>query len=125
MALQLHLRLALSFSEVEEREGLVWISRARMAESRSLMVEELPCIDVPPERLILVLGAGEDVRDVLTFGRSETREPAADGGGFGDPFRDDARLLEVDLTGGSCRASGLSERARVFANCVSWRLPDI
>ena len=96
-----------------------------MAESRSLIVDELPCIDVPPERLILVLGAGEEVREVLTSGRSEISEPAADGGGFGDAVRDDARLLEVDLTVGSCRASGLSERARVFAKCGSWRLPDI
>lgn len=97
-----------------------------MAESRSLIVDELPCMEVPPERVIFVFeGAGEEVRDVLTLGRSEIREPAAEGGGFGTGFRDDARLLDGDLTVGSCRASALSERARVLARCGSWRLPEM
>lgn len=90
------------------------------------MVVELPCIDVPPEMLILVFGAGEEVRDVLTLGRSEMREPAAEGGGFGDGFREDVFALEAGT--GSWRASGLSERARVFDNGGSWRareLPDM
>ena len=56
-----------------------------MAESRSVRVVDAPCIDVPPERLILVLGAGDDVREeVRTFGRSEMSSPAADGGGLGE-----------------------------------------
>lgn len=79
-----------------------------------MIVEELPCIDIPPETLILVFdGAGEEVRD-FKFGRSDIREPAAEGGGFGDAFREDVEMLEDDI--GSWRASGLSERARVFAN---------
>lgn len=46
-----------------EREGFVWTSRARMAESRSARAVEGACIEGPPEILTLVLGAGEEVLD--------------------------------------------------------------
>lgn len=46
-----------------EREGFVWISRVRMAESRSARAVEGACIEGPPEILTLVLGAGEEVLD--------------------------------------------------------------
>jgi hypothetical protein len=79
--------------------GLVCSSRALIAESRSARVVEAPCMGVPPEREILVLveagvlvpepEAGEAVRDGLrdvvrerTLGRSEIRDPAAEGGGL-------------------------------------------
>ena len=63
---------------------------------------EAPCIDVPPDRAILVFAeAGEDVREEVvllrTLGRSEIRDPAAEGGGLGDAFRDAG--LEVDVVG--------------------------
>ena len=120
MAWQLQRRLAVSAGVVEERAGLVWISRARIAESRSLRAVEAPCIGIPPDRLILVLGAGEGVRDeVLTLGTSEIREPAADGGGLGDGFRDDEMDDEEGM--GSWRASGASERASALAKGGSFR----
>lgn len=123
MAWQLHRRLAVSAAVVVESAGLVWISKARIAESRSFIAVEAPCIGVPPDRLTLVLGAGEEVRDeVLTLGRSEIREPAADGGGLGDGFREDA--LDDEVGTGSWRASGVSVRASALAKGGSfrWRL---
>lgn len=62
------------------REGLVWTSRARMAESwgsvsggrmgregglctRSWRVVEAPCMEAPPETSIFVFGAGDEVRE--------------------------------------------------------------
>lgn len=98
VARQSHFRAALSAAE-GEREGFVWSSRARMAESRSERAVEAPCMGVPPERAIFVFEgglAGEEVREgwgdgfweglrevVRTFGRSEIREPAAEGGFWG------------------------------------------
>ncbi len=72
-------------------------------------------MEAPPGTLILVFGAGEEVREALrepecTFGRSEIRGPAAEGGGLDD-------LVEVGL--GSCRASGWSESANVLARADS------
>lgn len=52
---------------------------------------EAPCIDEPPEMAIVVLGAGDEVREgpfelgrevVRTLGRSEMRGPEAEGGGL-------------------------------------------
>ena len=70
-------------------------------------------MEAPPGTLILVFGAGEDVREVLrepvcTLGRSDIRGPAAEGGGL-DDF--------VGM--GSCCASGWSESANVLARAVS------
>jgi hypothetical protein len=65
-------------------DGLVWISRERMAESSSVRAVEAPCMGVPPVIFILVFGAGEEVREagaLLEVGfRSDMRWPAADGG---------------------------------------------
>ena len=96
-----------------ERDGLVWSSRVRMAESRSASAVEGACIEGPPERLTVVLGAGDAVLEdgwervrEWTLGRSEIRGPDAEEGGLG---------IEAVVVVGSCRASGLSERAKVFA----------
>ena len=93
-----------------------------MAESRSARALEAPCIGVPPERLTVVLGVGEDVRELWalrTLGRSESRGPEAEGGGLGDAVRD---VVGVEVVGlGSWRAAGLSDRARVFARGCSLR----
>ena len=83
MAMQLQRRLELS---CEERLGFVWISRARMAESKSLIIEDAPCMEVPPDILILALAftAGDAVLDAFREGiASDISRPAADGGGFG------------------------------------------
>lgn len=123
MAWQLQRRLAVSAAVVLERVGLDWISRVRMAESRSLRAVEAPCMGIPPDKLTLALGAGEEVRDdVLTLGRSEIREPAADGGSLGDGFREDAMDDEVGI--GTWRASGVLLRASALARGGSfrWRL---
>ena len=69
---------------------------------------------LPPTMLILALGAGdevlEDVREPKrTLGRSDMRCPDAEGGGL-------AAGVEVAGTAfGDWRASGWSERAKVFA----------
>ena len=69
---------------------------------------------LPPTMLILALGAGdevlEDVREPnRTLGRSDMRCPDAEGGGL-------AAGVEVAGTAfGDWRASGWSERAKVFA----------
>ena len=81
--------------------------------TRSSKVVDAPCMDAPPGTLILVFGAGEEVREVLrepvcTLGRSEIKGPAAEGGGL-NGF--------VDM--GSCRASGWSESANVLARAGS------
>ena len=59
-------------------EGFVWTSRARIAESRSWMVLDAPCIDCPPVMFILVFVAGDAVLEELrecdedrTLGRSD------------------------------------------------------
>ena len=72
-------------------------------------------MEAPPGTLILVFGAGEEVREVLrepvcTLGRSEIKGPAAEGGGL-DGFVEDPL--------GSCRASGCSESANVFVRAGS------
>lgn len=63
--MQLHLRFASSEAEaeVEDKVGLVCNSKLRMAESRSERAVEAPCIAVPPERVTLALGAGDEVRE--------------------------------------------------------------
>jgi hypothetical protein len=67
----------------------VLISSVLIAESSSERTFDAPCIDVPPVILTFVLGAGEDVRellrdeDVLFDLKSEINEPAAEGGGLG------------------------------------------
>ena len=83
-----------------------------MAESRSVRVVEAPCIGVPPERAILVLGAGEAVREferdeVRTFGRSEMRGPWAEGGGFDE---------EDVVARGVWISERLESREKVFAS---------
>lgn len=66
-------------------------------------------MEAPPGTLILVLGAGEEVREPeRTLGRSEIRCPAAEGGGFADTIEDPVVVL------GNRRAPGWSESARVF-----------
>lgn len=115
VAMQLQRRLALSEGE-DVILGFVWISRVRMAESRSLIVDDWPCIGVPPDRFTFVFGPGEDVRLEGDL-KSEIRRPAADGGGFGDASRDEV----VDAALGSCNASGLSCSARALANGDSLR----
>ena len=70
-------------------------------------------MEAPPGTLILVLGAGEEMREGVrdperTLGRSEIRCPAAEGGGFAYTVEDPVGGL------GNCRASGWSESARVF-----------
>lgn len=121
----------------EEREGLVWTSRVRMAESwhwsvgdfgerrggrtRSWRVVDAPCMELPPVTLILVFGAGEEVLEDVreperTLGRSEIRCPDADGGGL---------AVGVGFAGvpfGNWRASGWSLRAKVFARAGSGRV---
>ena len=65
------------------------ISKLRIAASNSLSTAEAPCIDVPPLILILVFGAGEEVREasreagLLLNLKSEINEPAAEGGARG------------------------------------------
>lgn len=77
---------------LEANEGLVCSSSARMAESRSMREVEAPCMGVPPERGMVVLGKGEEEREegweegreeVRTLGREDMRVPAAEGGAFG------------------------------------------
>lgn len=80
--------------------------------TKSWRVADAPCIEGPPERLILALAAGEAVREVRTLGRSEIRGPEADGGGFG-------WVAETGI--GSWRAAGLSERATALEMRASWR----
>lgn len=90
MQLQRRRRVAFSCScEFTEaaRDGFVWISRARMAESRSLSVADWPRMEVPPDRAILVLEgwallAGEAEREEGSA--SEMRVPEADGGSLRD-----------------------------------------
>ena len=95
---------------VVDREGLVWSSSVRMAESRSARVVDGACIEGPPDRFTLVFGAGEAVLEegrervlVWTLGRSDIKGPDAEGGGFV------AFVVE-----GRWRTSGFSDRARVF-----------
>ena len=76
-------------------------------------------MEAPPGTLILVFGAGEEVREVLrepvcTLGRSEIKGPAAEGGGL-DGFAEDPMC--------SCRASGCSGNANDLARAGSgWDL---
>ena len=84
-------------------------------DTRSSKVVDAPCIEAPPGTLILVFGAGEEVREVLrepvcTLGRSEIKGPAAEGGGL-DGFVEDPK--------GSRRASGCSQSANVFERAGS------
>lgn len=86
--------------------------------TRSWRVELAPCIAAPPATLTLVLGAGEEVRELVrdpvrTLERSEINGPVADGGFLGGERPD------TGAGTGSCRASGLSESARAFANAGS------
>lgn len=90
MATQLHRRSA------PERDGFVVISRDLIAASKSDRAVDAPCMGVPPVieifaagALFFELGPGVDEREVgFEFGfdlgarRSDTREPAADGGGL-------------------------------------------
>ena len=116
VALQEQARAEADWEEDKLSEGLVWSSRVRIAESRSCRVVEAPCMDAPPAILIVVLGAGEEVREdvrepVRTFGRSDIRGPEAEGGGLSDgPV----------VVFGNWRASGLFDKANVFASPGSW-----
>ncbi|ROW13981.1 hypothetical protein VPNG_04094 [Cytospora leucostoma] len=107
VATQLQRRAETSSRLEEERDGFVVTSRERMAASRSATAVEAPCMGVPPVREILVVcplllppppppppplvedGPGVELREAgpelgFCFGarRSETSEPAADGGGL-------------------------------------------
>lgn len=77
VAIQLHFRLLLSCPD--DSVGFVWISSARIADSRSVRAVDAPCIGVPPGTLTLALGFGDEFRE----GFSEMRCPAADGGSLG------------------------------------------
>ena len=121
-AMQSQRRAAFSAGVSVEREGFVWSSRVRMAESRSLRTVEAPRMEVPPAIAILVFeeawdgwGAGEEARDDLAEEMSEMRAPVAEGGSLG-VCRD-----EVPLAVGSCNASGFSCRASVLARGGSLR----
>lgn len=83
-----------------------------MAESRSMIVEDCPCIGVPPDRFTFVFGPEEGVRLLEGEFRWEIRRPAADGGAFGEASLDEV----VDAAIGSCKASGLSCSARPLAS---------
>jgi len=114
--MQLHLRFAKSAGDWDEfaKEGLVWISSDRIAESRSPSVDAAPCMFVPPVMLTLVLaGAGEDALDdfvdALVGGASmsEINGPEAEGGTlFETAFEGPPEDILGDWT-----ASGLSCRA--------------
>lgn len=61
--------------------------------TRSCKVVDAPCIEAPPGTLTLVLGAGEDVLELVcdlvrTLGKSEIKGPMADGGFFGEELPD-------------------------------------
>jgi hypothetical protein len=115
VAMQLHFRLLLSCAA--ERVGLVCISSALIADSRSESAVDAPCIGVPPATLILAalaFGLGEELRDDLV---SEMSWPAAEGGSFdaggaGDMPRDPG--VEVPDVEGFCTAAGFSERAKAL-----------
>lgn len=67
---------------------------------------DAPCIEAPPATLILVFGAGEEVREEVreperTLGRSEIKGPAADGEALEDEGVDVAGVVL-----GNWRASG-------------------
>lgn len=98
-----------------ESEGLVVISRERIAASRSATAPEAPCMGVPPVIDTLVLGAlffeeegpGVEEREVgfdvgLGFGarRSEIREPAAEGGVLLDFWLGGVDIFGVDVLEG-------------------------
>ena len=102
--------------EIGQR-GLVEGAKGR---TRSCRVVAAPCIALPPVTLILVLGAGEEFRDGVrepkrTLGRSEIRCPDAEGGSLVDGVEVAGAAL------GNWRASGWSERAKVFARVGSGR----
>lgn len=89
VAIQLHFRFSFSAAEFAvDKDGFVWISRLRMAESRSESADDAPCIAVPPEMLTLALGAGDAVLEELVEVAlgfrgdklSDMSDPAADGG---------------------------------------------
>ena len=88
--------------------------------TRSCRVVDAPCMELPPVTLILVLDAGDEVREDArepkrTFGRSEIRCPDAEGGGLA------AGVEVADTAFGNWRASGRSERAKAFARVDSGR----
>lgn len=63
------------------------MSKGRENRTRSCRVVDAPCMGLPPTMLILVLDAGEEVREDVreptrTLGRSEIRCPDAEGGGL-------------------------------------------
>jgi hypothetical protein len=87
-----------------------------MAESKSLIIEDAPCMEVPPDILILALAfrAGDAVLDAFREGiASDISGPAADGGGFGLGIG----LVEVELgcSNGTCNASDFSCNTNAFA----------
>lgn len=66
------------------------------------------------------LEAGDEEREV-GFG-SEIKRPAADGGSFGVGARDGTFELPPEDGRGSCRASGVDERAKALFCGVSFRV---
>ena len=61
--MQLHCRFASSAADEAESDGLVCISRLRIALSKSESAVEAPCMAIPPVMFTFVFGAGEAVRD--------------------------------------------------------------
>ncbi|KUI60727.1 hypothetical protein VP1G_11228 [Cytospora mali] len=123
VATQLQRRAATSSGPEEDRDGFVVISRERMAASRSATAVEAPCMGVPPVMEILVVwpvplddGPGVELREVgfdlgFCFGarRSETSEPAADGGALFDFCWCDGgvEILGVDVLDGTLLDEGV------------------
>ena len=138
MAMQGHRRRDWSASVLllEDRDGLVWISRLRIALSRSESVVEAPCMAMPPEIETFVFdegaGAGEEVREPLPleFRASEIKGPEAEGGGFAAAvvlLRDAVAVAVAvavveDVGTGDWIASGFSCRARTLARGGSFPL---
>jgi hypothetical protein len=123
--MQLQFLFLVSAGESEASEGLVWISRERMAESRSESAVEAPCIAVPPVSLILVFRDGlaflDDEAEPFLGGGARASEiscPAAEGGAVG------ACCFVVEDPGsvirGICFASGFPRSARLSATCCLW-----
>jgi len=127
VAIQLHLRRARSSGEASDNEGLVVISRLRIALSRSDSAVEAPCMALPPTMVIFIFCgccAGEVERlpfALLDGGASESdiRDPAADGGSFDDDDDEPDAVFDVE---GIWIASGFSFNCSTLANGGSFDL---
>lgn len=103
--------LFLLSAAVGATDGFVWISKALIAESRSLSTSDWPCMGTPPVTLILVLPLEGEESRLLMF--SEMSLPAAFGAGFGEDPRgnDDAGGCRPGMTVGTELKSALPAEA--------------